>query len=284
MKHRLVRLRLDLAEAVHAAHVVHAVHDGAPGVLGNPVPIMESRVTISAKLRFAPAFGAFGPHRQHQKARLGGRIPDPDLGFLRQADAEIGEHAARILDGAGTIGRGLVPDRRQPQHFPGVTGAQRADDHVVPLRRVLDRDQMIADPADMAERADGLAGIRQQGLFEGRIGPGFRHDLRAIARADLGLIGLDDGVERGRVDIAFFGQDGFERAHAQLHLRQFRMVVIVIMVAHGAKNKRVVGRCRDRRALQSGMAGASPPRPSGMLAQVPSASVALSTKRVESNP
>src|ERR1700694_1481382 len=48
MKHRLVRLGLNLAEAVHAAHVVHAVHDGAPGVFGNPVPIIESRVTSSA--------------------------------------------------------------------------------------------------------------------------------------------------------------------------------------------------------------------------------------------
>src|SRR6195256_552079 len=48
MKHRLVRLGLDLAEAVHAAHVVHAIHDGAPGVFGKPVPIMESRVTSSA--------------------------------------------------------------------------------------------------------------------------------------------------------------------------------------------------------------------------------------------
>src|SRR6266566_1252865 len=48
MKHRLVRLGLDLAKAVHAAHVVHAVHDGAPGNFGNPVPIIESRVTSSA--------------------------------------------------------------------------------------------------------------------------------------------------------------------------------------------------------------------------------------------
>src|SRR5437868_10137731 len=48
MKHRLVWLHLDLAEAIHAAHVVHAVHDGAPGVFGKPVPIMESRVTSSA--------------------------------------------------------------------------------------------------------------------------------------------------------------------------------------------------------------------------------------------
>src|SRR5258705_7137091 len=48
MKHRLVRLGIDLAETVHAAHVVDAIHGGAPGVLGNPVPIIESRVTSSA--------------------------------------------------------------------------------------------------------------------------------------------------------------------------------------------------------------------------------------------
>src|ERR1700736_138492 len=48
MKHRLVRLGLDLAETIHAAHVVDAIHDGAPGFFGNPVPIMESRVTSSA--------------------------------------------------------------------------------------------------------------------------------------------------------------------------------------------------------------------------------------------
>src|ERR1700680_5007629 len=48
VKHRLVRLGFDLAEAVHAAHVMNAIHDGAPGVLGKPVPIIESRVTSSA--------------------------------------------------------------------------------------------------------------------------------------------------------------------------------------------------------------------------------------------
>src|SRR6266446_566436 len=52
VKHRFVRLGLDLAETIHAAHVVHAVHDGALdgalGVFGNPVPIIESRVTSSA--------------------------------------------------------------------------------------------------------------------------------------------------------------------------------------------------------------------------------------------
>ena len=62
-------------------------------------------------------------HRQNEKACLGGRIPDADFGVLRQRDAEIGQHAARVLDRARAIGRGLVPDRRQAEHFPRVAGA-----------------------------------------------------------------------------------------------------------------------------------------------------------------
>src|SRR5713101_7404541 len=58
-------------------------------------------------------------------------------------------------------------------------------------------------------------------------------------RADLGLIGLDDEIERSRVDVALFRQDGLERAHAQLHLRELRavlvvmMVVVMVVVSHG---------------------------------------------------
>src|ERR1700720_3745010 len=71
VKHRLVRLRLDLAETIHAAHVVHAIHDGAPGVLGNPVPIMESRVTSSASCcSFQPSVpsGRIGSTRKRVSA------------------------------------------------------------------------------------------------------------------------------------------------------------------------------------------------------------------------
>jgi hypothetical protein len=96
---------------------------------------------------------------------------------------------------------------------------------------------MVAGAADMAQRRDRLAAVVKQGLLEGGIAPGPRHDAGAVVRADLGFIGLDDGIERTRLDITLFGQDRFERAHAQLGLGQFRMVVVVIMVmaAHAAK-------------------------------------------------
>jgi hypothetical protein len=98
------------------------------------------------------------------------------------------------------------------------------------LRRVLDGDKMIADPADMAERAYRPGGVVQQGLPESRIRPSLGDDLRAIMRADLCFVGLDNGIERGRIDIAFFGQDGFQRSHAQFSLGKLRMVVIVVVV------------------------------------------------------
>ena len=94
----------------------------------------------------------------------------------------------------------------------------------------------------------------QQGLLEGRICPGLGDNLRAVMRADLGLVSLDDGIQRSRIDIAFLGQDRLQRAHAQLGLRQFGMVVIVvvsgvvivIMVAHGVRIGAKSGLCRGR--------------------------------------
>src|SRR5580692_7041331 len=98
---------------------------------------------------------------------------------------------------------------------------------------------MVADPVHEAERGHRLAAVFEQRALERRIAPGLGDDPGAIVRADLGLIGLDDDVERGRVDIAFLGQHGFERAHAQLHLGQLRAVlmmvvmIVVMILRHG---------------------------------------------------
>ena len=65
------------------------------------------------------------------------------------------------------------------------------------------------------------------------IAPGPGHDLGAVARADLRLIGLDQRIEGFRVDIALLDEEQFQRLHAQRDgrkRRSFVMVVVVIMV------------------------------------------------------
>ena len=199
---------------------------------------MESRVTRSASLSSlqpsVPA-GRIGSTMKRVSAVESHTRTSVSFGSV---DAEVVEHAARVLHRARAVRRRLVPDRRQAEHLPRIAGAQRADDHVVALRRVLDRDQMIADPAHVAHRGDRLGGVLQQRLLERRIGPGLGDDDRAVARADLGLVGLDDGVERGRIDVALLGQHGFQRAHAKLRFRQLRavlvvMIVVVVVSGHG---------------------------------------------------
>ena len=84
----------------------------------------------------------------------------------------------------------------------------------------------LAKPSD----ADRLGGVGEQRLPVFGIGPGLGHRLGAVVRADAGLVGLDDGVERLRIDIALLGQDGFQRPHAQLRLGQLRAVLVVVMM------------------------------------------------------
>ena len=83
---------------------------------------------------------------------------------------------------------------------------------------VLDRNQVIADAIDQAERLHRPGRIRDQRLLERRIGPRLGDDAGAIVRADLGLASLDHDVERGRIDVALLRQHGLDRPDAQLHL------------------------------------------------------------------
>src|SRR5919201_6514184 len=100
-------------------------------------------------------------------------------------------------------------------------------------RRILDRDQMVADAALVPERAHRLGAVVEQRAFERWVVPCLGHHARAGMRADLSLIGLDDEIERGGVDVSLLGQDGLERAYAQLPLGELRAVLIVLVLGHG---------------------------------------------------
>ena len=93
-------------------------------------------------------------------------------------------------------------------------------------------DHVLALPAAIAEFGDGRRRVVQQARAILRIAPGARDDAGAVARPDLVLVGLDDRVERRRIDIALFDQQRFERAHAQRDFGEFGMVVV--MVAHAS--------------------------------------------------
>ena len=65
---------------------------------------------------------------------------DPLL--ARQLQPELGEHGARLPDGARSVCAGLVPGGRHAQQRGGVAGAQRAHDHVVSGGSVLHNHQL----------------------------------------------------------------------------------------------------------------------------------------------
>ena len=89
---------------------------------------------------------------------------------------------------------------------------------------------MVADLLLETELRDRLAGVFEQRLAECGIGPGPRHDLRADMRPDLRLVGLDDRIERRRIDVALFRQDRFERPDPELHFRQLGAVLVVMVM------------------------------------------------------
>ena len=132
VEHRLVRLGLDLAEAVHAAHVVHAVHDGAPGVLGKPVPIMELRDDAAGRDAapdratlddFATQVGAgAGSRRGGQAESRNHRPASPEPHRICQRHSRSARSRYRcprtcfrrtIRAKASTISRMLWPSRRR---------------------------------------------------------------------------------------------------------------------------------------------------------------------------
>ena len=93
---------------------------------------------------------------------------------------------------------------------------------------LLDRDHVLALAAAVAERRDRRGGVAAQPLAELGVDPRPGHDPGTVARPDPGLVGVDQLVERGRVDVALLGQQRLERPHPDVHLVEFAVIVLVV--------------------------------------------------------
>src|SRR5262249_18032519 len=113
------------------------------------------------------------------------------------------------------IGEALVPDRGQPEDRPRVTGAERANDHIVNPRGVFDRYQMATLwPCDSQLRAGGHR-ITQKSFPEPRVDPRPGNHAGAVARSDLAFVGVDDRIQTGRVNQPLLYQELLERLNSR---------------------------------------------------------------------
>jgi hypothetical protein len=91
---------------------------------------------------------------------------------------------------------------------------------------------VLALPSCVAKLRDGTGGIAQQPVAIAPVHPRARDDTSAIAGADFRLVGVDQHVERRRIDIALLGQHSLERPNAPLDLAQFAVIGMVMIVFH----------------------------------------------------
>ena len=174
--------------------------------------------------------------RGHDKiAGFRAGVPDYDLGASGQFQAELGQHRTRLADRPGPVREALVPARGRPEQRRRVARAERADDHVVPLRGVLDRLQPVpaADGDGRAEPELGRGGIavRQQPLTVAGIGPGPGHHPGAVGRGP-GPVPVGQDL----VELGVRGQPGrdhpdFQAAGPRCH-RQ-----LAVIAAHSASSR-----------------------------------------------
>jgi hypothetical protein len=94
--------------------------------------------------------------------------------------------------------------------------------------RVLDH--LKIDAAE-AQLLDGVGAVREQPLAVRWIDPRARHDLGAVVRPDVLLVGADDAVDRVAGDELLLHQQGLERADAEGQQRLRLAVVMAMLVA-----------------------------------------------------
>ena len=152
-------------------------------------------------------------------------------------DAELGEHAARVADGARAVGQALVPVGRRAEQAARIAGAQRADDHVVHAVGVLDGDE---DRAPARGRCRARAPPRARRRAGARLYAGSTHARATTPRA-VGRRPRHEPVDPlAHVlvgDDALLDQQRLERADARggrrlVAVGDRRVVVVVLVVAH----------------------------------------------------
>src|ERR1700730_6389573 len=88
---------------------------------------------------------------------------------------------------------------------------------------------MVSHPALVAHGARGLGCIFEERPLERGGAPGSRDDARAIVGTDFGLIGLDNEIEVGGIDVALLRQNRVRRAPPRLRLGKLGAVGVLIM-------------------------------------------------------
>ena len=209
------------------------------GRCGWLTPIMASRDTSREPL-LAPSVCAGRALRQHEIAHVGGGIMHPHRDAVRDLGPELAENRSRFAHHARSVGAALVPVRRQPQEPARVTGAQRADDHIVRIGSVLDHHQLVGSAIETGGDASLAAVLKQQFPVLGidpRLGDNARALRRAAAVHVLDLLVHVIGGENALVDQEF--------AQADLH----RPVVGERIVEIGARRIAMRGRSPVRMAF-----------------------------------
>jgi hypothetical protein len=100
----------------------------------------------------------------------------------------------------------------------------------VNLRGVFQHSHVLALRASETQFGDGCGSVGEETLFVRGIDPGAGYYAGAVARADLVLIGIYEGVERGGIDQAFFDQQRFESFDAESGVGWDGLVVVMVIV------------------------------------------------------
>ena len=96
---------------------------------------------------------------------------------------------------------------------------------------------------------------RQQALLVGGIDPGPGHDARAVARAHLVLVRVDQRVERGTIDQALFDQKRFQRLDPQGRIGRNDLMVVAVFVAFVLRVQITLRGCRSRGSQKTPSSG-----------------------------